>query len=166
MQAGVRIDFAHIRYGLHNAKAMQPVIDVCKRYNIAIIGDEATLYGCVDEAFVGIPCPSHFQSDPSVPSVAAVRGVVHQMGGWATVQKALAAVQEVACKHGVSMQSVALRWSLDNGVSPVVLTPWSHPGACMGKGALADGPPADAPLFQRSTFLDSEDMYKLSAVAC
>jgi aryl-alcohol dehydrogenase-like predicted oxidoreductase len=165
VKAGVRIDYARVRLGLHCASAARPALAACKRYGIVVVADEATMFGCVDEAFVGVPCPSHFQTDPPVPSVAAVAGVVSQMGGWPEVQKALATVQDIARKHGVTMQTVALRWCIDQGATPVVLSSWSHAGGCMGKGPLDEGSPADAQLFQRDSLLDDDDMARLNAVA-
>jgi diketogulonate reductase-like aldo/keto reductase len=164
VRAGVNISFAHVHCGFHNAAAALPVFAVCKRHGIAVIADEGTLHGCVDEAFVGIPCPSHFQKDPPVPSVPAVLAMVQQMGGWDLVQAALVTVKKIADKHGVTMQSVVLRWQMDLGATPVVLVPWSHPGACVGKGPLEAGPPADAKLFQRHSFLDDSDMDNLNAL--
>ena len=154
VKAGVQMHFAHVRCGFHNAAAARAAIAVCQRYGIAVIADEGTLFGCVDEGFVGIPCPSHSQTDPAVASLPAVAAVVQQMGGWPAVQTALRAVKSIADKHGVSMQSVVLRWQMDLGATPIALVPW-HP-ACKGF--------ADAALFQRTSFLDSEDLGALAAV--
>ena len=139
MKAGVHVDFAHVRFGFHNAAAARRTVAMCRKYRIRVIADEATMFDTVDEAFVGIPAPTHFQTDPPLPALAAVTDLVATMGGWPEVQTALRAVQRVAEKHGVTMRSVALRWVMDQGATPVVLTSWTHAGGCFGKAQLDKG---------------------------
>lgn len=165
MKAGIHISFAHIAFGLQNASMARSTIATCKEYGIAVIADGATMAGCIDEHFIGIPCPSHFQQDPPVASLAGAKAAISEMGGWPQVQTALEAIKTVADKHSVSMATVMLRWQMDNGATPIVLSAWSHPGACMGKSPLEEGPPADAKLFQRESFLDADDLAAIDAVA-
>lgn len=165
IKAGVHISFAHITFGLHNASAARATIAMCQQYGIAIVADGATMFGCVDEHFLGIPCPSQFQQDPPLTSLAGAKAAISQMGGWELVQAALTAIKSVADKHNVTMATVMLRWQMDSGATPVVISAWSHPGGCMGKSPLDEGSPADAQLFQRDTFLDADDRAALDAVA-
>ena len=64
---------------------------------------------------------------------------------------------------GVCMQAVAMRWCLDQGVSPVVPVAWSRAGAAFGRGGLGEAGKPDSKLFMRDTFLDDDDTSRLTA---
>jgi hypothetical protein len=81
---------------------------------------------------------------------ASVLDMANNYGGWAKVQTLLAAVSRIARKHGVAMQTVALRWQIDAGTFPAASVRW-------GDGAWAQfghrfhrgpAPGIDAQLFQ------------------
>jgi hypothetical protein len=89
---------------------------VCKRYGITA---EGTFHGCIDEAFIGIPCPSHFQEDPSVPSVPVVLTMVQQMGKEHCAD--CAGDREADCRqNGLTMLSMVLQWQTELEATPVV----------------------------------------------
>lgn len=166
MQNGVEMHFAHVHFGLHNARAALETLALCKRYGIRVVAGGGLMHGCVHEDFVGVPCPSH-DSDPADPAPSGLAGlasVVQAFGGWAGVQAALRAVQQIARKHGVSMRAVVLRWQMDLGATPVVAVDWSDPGGALGKAGETGPAVPDAALFQRASFLDEEDMEALQGL--
>lgn len=46
-------------------------------------------------------------------------------GGWARFQRLLQRLKAIAGKHAVSIESVALRWLIDQGTFPVIAARWS-----------------------------------------
>jgi aryl-alcohol dehydrogenase-like predicted oxidoreductase len=158
VDAGVKLSFARISYGLHNASACADVLKLCKANGIRVLADECTWHGCIDAALLGVPCPSA-ASAASLPiaSLPAALGVIDAAGGWDAAQAMLRAVKRIADKHSVTMQSVVCRWLIDQSVTPIVPMGWGPVGAALGKRGVPQSPPADAQLFQRTTFLDADD---------
>ncbi len=103
----------------------------------------------------------------ALAQVATALDHVNNYGGWAKVQGLLKAVHGIASKHGVKMQTVALRWQIDQGTFPVATLrwgdkQWSQFGFYYHRGAH---PGLDWQLFQVDSFLDLEDMKVLNALA-
>lgn len=69
------------------------------------------------------------------------------------------------CQHRKCpcVQAVALRWVLDQGVMPVVAVAWGGAGGAFGKRGTGEAASPDLQLFQRRTFLDEDDLDRLSA---
>jgi hypothetical protein len=68
---------------------------------------------------------------------------------------------------GVKMQTVALRWQIDQGTFPIVATKWADKcwrqfGFDFWCGAT---PGVDYQIFQVESFLDAEDMTLLNALS-
>lgn len=63
----------------------------------------------------------------------------------------------------VCVQAVAMRWCLDQGVTPVVPVAWGGAGAAFGKRGLGEAGKPDCKLFMRDTFLDADDTSRLAA---
>lgn len=163
--AGVQLSFARMPFGFHNRSAAEAAIAVCGKYSIPVIGDACTLFGLVDRYFVDMPAPSPLEEKLPVTSMPHALACAKDMGGWEAVQKALKAVEAVATKHSVEMQTVALRWCIDQGVTPVIPVGWKHSAEAFGKRGEPIFAVPDTPLFQRSSFLSSEDLDTLNAVA-
>ena len=109
----------------------------------------------------GAPLNSHFHC------YVQALDLVNSYGGWEKFQKLLAEVKKIADKHGVKMQTVALRWQIDQGTFPVATTRWSEQswtqfGYYYHRGAT---PGVDWQLFAVDSFLDADDMKKLNALA-
>lgn len=163
--AGVNLAFVRMPFGFHNRSAADAAAAVCGKYGIPVIGDECTLFGLMDRYFVDMPAPSPLEQNLPVTSMPHAMAAAKEMGGWEALQKALKAVETVAKKYSVEMQAVALRWCIDQGVTPVLPVGWRHTAEAFGKrGAPACAVP-DTLLFQRTSFLSSEDIEALNAVA-
>jgi hypothetical protein len=163
-QNGVNISFAHICCGLHNAHSALEILRVCTRYNIKVIADDGTMCGCVHEDFVNSPCPILEPHDHPTLHRTNFAAVVHAMGGWACVQKALVGIKVIADKHSVPMSVVMLRWQIDLGITPVVHISWEDPRDALSGVQSKRGNNAHAALFQRASFLDELDMKTLQSL--
>ncbi len=98
--------------------------------------------------------------------VAAAVDFINNYGGWEKVQGLLRALHSIATKHTVKMQTVALRWQIDQGTFPVATArwgdqAWSQFGHYFPKGPH---PGLDWQLFQVDSFLDMEDMTQLNSL--
>lgn len=68
--------------------------------------------------------PSSQQTSVALPS--------DRYGGWSRFQQLLRCLRAVADRHGVSMEAVAVRWAMDQGVTPVVDINWREAAARPG----------------------------------
>lgn len=98
--------------------------------------------------------------------MASALEAAESYGGWDATQRLLREVKAVADKHGVRMQTVALRWLIDLGTFPVATVrwgeaAWSQFGYTYWTGST---PGLDWQLFQVDSFLDEEDMGRLNAL--
>lgn len=100
--------------------------------------------------------------------VATTLDQVNNYGGWDNTQQLLKTIHSISKKHGVKMQTVALRWQIDQGTFPVAPMRW-------GEQAWSQfgyyywhinnkTPGVDAALFQVDSFLDMDDMSALNAL--
>lgn len=123
------------------------------------------MFGLIDRYFVDMPAPDPLQKDLPVASVPHALSCVKTMGGWERAQKVLKVVEEIGKKRNVEMQAVALRWCMDQGVTPVIPVGWKHTAASFGKRGAPACAVADMALFQRTSFLGPEDIEMLHAAA-
>lgn len=166
IQAGIKICTATISYSLAD-RSQAKVLQLCRAYGVRVFAKGGLMAGLISERYVGAPCPDPVAADPDLDSVPAALDAVKSYGGWDRVQGLLAAVKAVADKHGVKMQTVALRWQMDQGTTPVANMRWT-PKCWKQFGYLhwtEKRPGVDAALFADNSFLDAEDMAKLNALA-
>ncbi|EFJ45335.1 radial spoke protein 5 [Volvox carteri f. nagariensis] len=180
IQAGVPITCVQV-LGLERLEAVEhsvlvrsssPVLALCARYGIKVLARGGTLGGLLSDKYLGAPPPDPVKGDPDLDSVPACMDMVNNIGGWSKLQEALAVVKNVAEKHGVKPETVALRWQIDAGCFPLATTRWG-PRAWRQFGYLGWGsqemsggkPGVDAALFQVESFLDVDDMTRLEALA-
>jgi len=145
--AGAAINFVRVPLGLHCPGNAADVRALCRENGIAVLSDEGTLHGLLDEAYVGVPCPSVLDGLSH-----AAAALIARAGGWDALQALLVQVKAVADKHAVAMRTVGLRWQIDQGVVPTLVL------------ALNADNGADASLFCADSFLDAKDMAVLSAL--
>eukprot|EP00892_Ulva_mutabilis_P009012 jgi/Ulvmu1/6483/UM003_0114.1 len=165
--AGVSLAFAHFPYGFDVSADGRAALAACRRHGIRVIGGGACMHGLLDVSFLGLPAPQAC-GEPQralelLTSTADAADAVAGVGGWSAFQKLLRAAADVAEKHGVTVQAVALRWVLDQDVVPVVPVSWSGAGRAFGKRGTGDTGTPDRLLFQRHSFLDEDDMQTLAS---
>jgi len=166
VQAGVPVATLSIPLSLADRTHMA-ALEMAREYNVKVFARGGLMGGLVSEKYVGAPLPSTTGApDPDLDDPAAVLEAVNNYGGWDKVQALLREVKAVADKHGVRMQTVALRWLIDMGTFPVATVrwgeaQWSQFGYHYWTGVT---PGVDWQLFQVDSFLDVEDMGRLNAL--
>ena len=91
----------------------------CARNGIGLLCYGALAGGFLSDRYLG-------RADPASPlenrSLVKYRLIIDEFGGWDRFQDMLAALGEVAARHGVGIGAVAIRWVLDQpGVSGVIV---------------------------------------------
>ncbi|KAG1678863.1 hypothetical protein FOA52_003531 [Chlamydomonas sp. UWO 241] len=181
IQAGVPVSAVQIPFSIAD-RSFAESLAVARTYNLKVIARGGLMGGVISEKYIGAACPDTTKGDPDLDDVAAALDQINDYGGWDKVQALLRVVKGIAGKHGVKMQSVALRWQIDQGTFPTVSVRWGAASwrqfgtfytgnAALGQsvqpleGGAIDAQPIDWQLFQVDSFLDVEDMAALNALA-
>ncbi|GIL49677.1 hypothetical protein Vafri_5995 [Volvox africanus] len=171
IQAGVPITCVQVEHSVL-VRSAAPVLSLCARYGIKVLARGGTMGGLLTERYLGAPPPDPVKGDPDLDSVPSCLDMVNNIGGWSKLQDALAVIANIAEKHGVKPESVALRWQIDTGCFPLATTRWGprvwRQFGYLGWSSLelsSGKPGVDAALFQVESFLDVEDMTRLEALA-
>lgn len=167
LQAGVPVSSVQVPYSIGD-RSFAETLTLCKQYGIKVLARDGTMGGLISEKYLGLACPEITKGDSDLDSVASCLDMVNNYGGWGKVQEMLAVVKGIADKHDVKMQAVALRWQIDQGVTPVLTTRWGKKnwrqfGYDFHGAGLTPG--FDAKLFKTATFLDDKDMAALNMLA-
>lgn len=165
IQAGVPVVAVSIPFSLAD-RSYGKTLQLARQYNLKVFARSGLLCGLVSEKYLGAPCPDTAVPDPDLDEVGAALEIVNNYGGWPRIQRLLQEVKKVADKHGVRMQTVALRWLIDNGTFPLATTrwgdrAWSQFGYLFHTKAT---PGVDYQTFQVESFLDQDDMRVLNAL--
>lgn len=166
IQAGVPVVSLSIPYALSDRNYTE-ALNTAREYNIKVFARDGLMGGLISEKYVGAASPSTTGAgDSDLDDVAAALDLANNYGGWDKVQELLKVVKGVSDKHGVKMQTVALRWQIDQGTFPIATLrwgekTWSQFGFYYWRGSH---PGLDWQLFQVDSFLDMEDMTKLNAL--
>jgi len=89
----------------------------CIEHNIGLLAYGVLAGGFLSENHLGRPLPTDLNR-----SKQKYRLIIEDAGGWKSFQELLAALNDIAKKHGTSIQSIACRWVLDQpGVAAIVL---------------------------------------------
>lgn len=166
IQAGVRVTSVQMSYCITDVSQYK-VLELAREYNIKVFARDGLMGGLINVKYLGAPCPDSLTVDPDLDNVNYCLGLIAHYGGWDKVQKLLNTLQAVADKHGVKMQSVALRWQMDQGCFPVATVRWAP--RCwkqFGYWYWTEylKPAVDSALFQKESFLDSDDVDLLSTM--
>ncbi|MEE8523125.1 MAG: aldo/keto reductase [Thermoanaerobaculia bacterium] len=117
--AGVEIVSNQVQYSLLDRRPQRGMSDLCARSGIRLLCYGALAGGFLSGRYLG-------RGEPVEPlanrSLVKYRLIVEEFTGWPALQELLAALDEVASKHGVSVANVAVRWTLDRpGVGAVIV---------------------------------------------
>ena len=71
-------------------------------------------------------CPGDGFREPIDPTgpLAEAKHRIAEFGGWVKFQALLMCLDEIARKHGTTLDVVALRYFVNKGVHPIVTVPW------------------------------------------
>lgn len=108
---GIRIDTNQVSFSVLDRRAAGDMASFCQANGIALLAYGTLAGGLISERWLGAPEPA----DDGIAdwSKMKYRRFVGAIGGWSVLQTILAALAEVAARHGVSIANVATRWVLD-----------------------------------------------------
>eukprot|EP00873_Tetraselmis_striata_P008526 jgi/Tetstr1/428790/TSEL_018777.t1 len=165
IQMGIPVTMVQIEYHMCDRSA-EPVLALCAEYGIKVVARNGTLGGLINEKYLGVESPDTLVDDPDLDSVAECLDLLNKFGGWERFQGLLAVLKAIGDKHEVSMQSVAMRFQMDQGTFPLCPVNW-EPFVWMpyGNPVWIDHktPGVDHKLFHKGSFLDEDDLAKIVA---
>ncbi len=108
---GLRIASNQVCFSLLDHRAGEAMSAFCHENGVKLMTYGTLAGGLLSDRWVGAP-------EPAAPDIAdwskmKYKRFVDAIGGWAVLQTILAALAEVARKHGVSVANVATRWVLE-----------------------------------------------------
>ncbi len=106
--AGVPMVAHQVQYSLLDQRAAGAMQRLCDARGIQLLCYGAVAGGFLTERYLGVPEPA----EPANRSLAKYRLIIDEFGGWARLQRLLAALHQVARRHEVPMGSVAIAWVL------------------------------------------------------
>ena len=108
---GIRIASNQVCFSLLDRRAGEEMSAFCRDNGVKLLTYGTLAGGLLSDKWVGAP-------EPAPPDIAdwskmKYKRFVDAIGGWAVLQTILAAIAQVARKHGVSVANVATRWVLE-----------------------------------------------------
>ncbi len=110
LDAGVEIVSNQVQYSLLDRRPRYGMADLCARSGIHLLCYGSLAGGFLSERWLGCDEPAEPLANRSL---IKYRLMIDEAGGWPALQGLLAALQEVAQKHTVSIANLAVRWTLD-----------------------------------------------------
>ena len=106
---GIPIVTNQVSFSLLDRRPAGRMSDVCREIGVKLLAYGVLGGGFLSDRWVGQPEPT------TVPdwSKSKYKRFVDAVGGWAALQRVLAAARTIAVKHGVSVANVATRWVLE-----------------------------------------------------
>lgn len=119
LDAGVEVVSNQVQYSLLDRRSENGMAELCARRGLRLLCYGTLAGGFLTDRYLG-------RDEPAEPlanrSLVKYRLIVDEAGGWPALQALLAALGQVARKHGVSAAAVASRWTLERpGVGAVIL---------------------------------------------
>jgi len=149
---GVRIVSNQVQYSLIDRRPDVRMARFCSEHAVTLLAYGTLLGGLLSEKYLGRPEPR--RSELNTVSLQKYKNMLDAWGDWPLFQELLAALQQVAGKHRVSIANVGVRYVLDRAAVAGVIV-----GARLGVAQhLAD----NARVF--GVKLDADDLSMIKAV--
>lgn len=117
---GIAIVSNQVQYSLIDRRPRIRMAQYCRDHGVQLLAYGTVCGGLLSDRFLGAPEPRRPQLDTA--SMQKYKQMIDAWGGWELFQKLLAALDEVARKHGGSIANVATRYVLDQpAVAGVIL---------------------------------------------
>jgi len=129
--SGIEIASNQVAYSLLDRRAAGDLTEVCRQYEVGILGYGTIAGGLLSERWLGRPEPDAAALETW--SQMKYHRFVSAAGGWAPFQRLLEALKRVADRLGVSMANVAARYVLEQPQVAGVIV-----GARVGRSAHVD----------------------------
>jgi aryl-alcohol dehydrogenase-like predicted oxidoreductase/enamine deaminase RidA (YjgF/YER057c/UK114 family) len=114
---GIPIVTNQVSFSLLDRRPAGRMTDVCQESGVRLLAYGVLGGGFLSDRWVGQPEPT------TIPdwSKSKYKRFVDTVGGWAALQRVLAAARTIALKHGVSVANVATRWVLEQAAVGAVI---------------------------------------------
>jgi aryl-alcohol dehydrogenase-like predicted oxidoreductase len=109
LDAGVPLRTMQVQYSVLDARPEAEFVPFCARHGIVLLCYGTVAGGFLSDRWLGAPEPTEFENR----SLVKYKLIIDDIGGWALFQRILAALGEVARRHGVDIATVATRYVLD-----------------------------------------------------
>jgi aryl-alcohol dehydrogenase-like predicted oxidoreductase len=150
LAAGVRVVSHQVQYSVVDRRPEDGMADLCQEHGMLLLCYGSVLGGLVAERYRGVPLPAPPHENRSLTKYLLM---VEEFGGWALFQELLAALCQVAHRHGTDAASVATRFVLDRpAVGAVIVGARSAAHLARNRGLL-------------DLRLEAEDLALIEAVA-
>jgi len=116
---GIPIASNQISFSLLDRRGAEDMTAFCLGYGVRLLAYGTLGGGLLSDRWLGRPEPE--ASEIADWSKSKYKRFVEQIGGWAVLQDILAALAEVARRHGVSVSNVATRWVLEQPAVAAVI---------------------------------------------
>lgn len=130
--AGIPIVSHQVQYSLLDRRPATAMAAFCQQHDIQLLAYGSLAGGFLADSYCGVPAPASLTNR----SLVKYRLIIDECGGWSALQRALATVQAVARRHGVSVASVATRWVLDQRQVAATIVGSRHAGHLAARQAM------------------------------
>jgi aryl-alcohol dehydrogenase-like predicted oxidoreductase len=137
LDAGVPVLTHQLQYSLLDDRPEHGMVELCRARGIALLTYGTVAGGFLSDRWLGAPSPAESLGNRSL---VKYRLIIDEFGGWPLYQELLAALRQVAERHGCDIATVATRVVLDRpGVAAAIVgaTSTSHLEAHARVGLLA-----------------------------
>jgi aryl-alcohol dehydrogenase-like predicted oxidoreductase len=119
LEAGVPVVSNQVQYSVLDRRPERGMVDLCERHGISLLCYGTVAGGFLSDRYVGVPEPAPpFENR----SLTKYKLIIDDFGGWSLFQQLLAALKGIARKHGVSLATVATRYTLQKeGVGAAIV---------------------------------------------
>jgi aryl-alcohol dehydrogenase-like predicted oxidoreductase len=111
LDRGIRIVTNQVQFSLVDRRPEARMAPFCRERGVQLLAYGTVCGGLLSERFLGQPEPRASALD--TVSLQKYKRMVDAWGGWPLFQELLAALRDVAVRHGASIATVAVRWVLD-----------------------------------------------------
>ncbi|HTR63930.1 MAG TPA: aldo/keto reductase [Candidatus Binataceae bacterium] len=108
---GITIASNQVQYSLVDRRPEDRMAAYCRDRGITLLTYGTVLGGLMSEKYLNAPEPR--RSDLNTASLQKYRNMIEAWGGWPLFQELLAALKQIADRHGVSIANIAVRAILD-----------------------------------------------------
>ena len=110
IEAGIDLVSMQVQYSPLDTRPAGAFTDWCRSHNATILCYGTLAGGFLTERWLGVDDPGYAFENRSL---VKYRLIIDEFGGWPLFQDLLAALQSVAARHGVTIGTIASRWTLD-----------------------------------------------------
>jgi len=109
LEAGIPIAAHQVQYSLLDRRPRGEMAELCAEHGIRLLAYGSLAGGLLTDRYLGRATPREAKNRSLVKYLL----IVEEFGGWELFQELLAAMRQVADKHGVDVANVAVRFTLE-----------------------------------------------------